>query len=302
LKLNLPASLLISIDWLVFLSVALVWLVLLLLFKNLKSTSRRRRSREIAERAVKASDPYRNAERVPIDARSVEGLPQVELEHLTDEFVRLGFVPVFDYRLRLADHSDLNSFARSMVNRELFCFAEIMATQKALETDGALLFGLDSYLEDGWRLGAINRRPFLIDYLQRLQKNPRLMIPDATPAELLQLHLDQRNNVARDLKIKVLTDLSLETRFRKNAEFMALRRETMLSRDILTELSEARRIQKEGKWEWLGNYPNEVARRMKGQRLRPLRELSPTYSVPQDDALEQMDKGNGNTESERSKE
>ncbi|HEX4545251.1 MAG TPA: hypothetical protein VH110_02740 [Candidatus Acidoferrum sp.] len=293
MKLNLIASLLVSVDWLVFLFVAVAWLVIFLLFRNLGSTSRRRRSREIAEKAVKAGDPCRNAERVPVDAVMVEGLPQAELERLTDEFLRLGFTQVLDYRLRLPGHAKLNSFGRALVNRKLFCFAEIMAAQKALETGGSLLCGLDSYLENGWRLGAINRKPSSMDYLQRLPRNLRLMVPDATPAELLQLHLDQRNNLTRDLKVEVLTDLSLDARFNKIAESMALRNEALLNRDIIAEFSDARSIEAEGKWEWLGDYPREVARRMRGKNLRPLMELSPTYSLPQDDALEQMNKAGG---------
>ena len=278
----------ISVDWLVFVSIAAVWLIVLFLFLKLGVKSRRKRSREIAEKAVRASDPYRNAERVPVDAGTVEGLRQEELQRLTDEFARLGFAQVLDYRLRLPGDATLSAFGRTLVNREIDCFAEVMATQKILEQGGPLLFGLDSYLENGWRAGALNRGPHKTDYLQRLPKNLRLMVPDATPAELLQLHLNQRNNLAKDLKLQVLTDLSLETRFRKTAEFMALRLEAMLCRDILAELPEAQRIQAEGKWEWLGDYPEEMARGLGGRTLRPLMELSPTYSVPQDDAWEQM--------------
>ena len=290
MELNLIASRSNSVDWIVFVLVVVAWLVIFLLFRNLRLASRRRLSREIAEKAVRAGDRYRNAERVLVDASAVAGLSLEELQRLTEEFVRLGFAPVFDYRLRLPDKTELVGFGRALVNREVLCFAEIIATQKVLEKGGFLLFGMDSYLENGWRSSAINRKPCSTDYLQRLAKNLRLMAPEATPAELLQLHLDQRSKLTRDLKIEVLADLSLETRFRKVAESMALRREAMLSRDILAESPEARRIQAEGKWEWLGEYPSEAARCTRGQELRPLMELSPTYRVPQDDALERMNK------------
>jgi hypothetical protein len=146
LKLNSSASLLFSLDWLIFLSVVFVWFILLLLFKNQKNQARRRKSREIAEEAVKAGDPFRTAERVEVDAANVPGLAQEELQRLTDEFVRLGFVRVLDYRMRLLGRSELIGFGRAMVNQKLSCFGEIVALQAALEQGGGLSFCFDTYL------------------------------------------------------------------------------------------------------------------------------------------------------------
>jgi hypothetical protein len=173
-----------------------------------------------------------------------------------------------------------------------------MAIQMSLETGSGLSFSFDTYFEDGWRVGAINHQPHAVDYLERLGKNLRIMLPDATPEELLQHHLDQRTSLASDLHLRVLTDLSLEIRFRKVAESMAMRREVLLNRDILRELPDAKKIESEGKWEWLGDYPQEAARRAKVKNLRPLMELSPTCSVPQRDALDKMDraKDSGSTD------
>lgn len=277
-----------SLDWLIFLSIVFVWLVFFFLFKNQKNQVRRRKSREIAEKAVAAGDAYRGAERVEVDAANVDGLSQEELQRLTDEFLSLGFVRVLDYRLRPAGRTDLIGFGRSLVNQRLCCFGEIMALQMSLETRGGLNFSFDSYLEDGWRAGAINRKPHFVDYLERLPKNLRIMLPDATPAKLLQRHLDQRTNLASDLNLKVLTDFSLEIRFRKVAESMAACRQALLNRDILAELTDARNVESEGKWEWSGDYPQDAARQARGKNLRPLMELSPTYSVPQSDALDKM--------------
>jgi hypothetical protein len=81
-----------SLDWLVFLLIAFVWFVLFILFKNEKNQVRRRKNREIAESAVRAGDPFREAERVEVAAANVPGLAQEELQRLTDEFVRNSVV------------------------------------------------------------------------------------------------------------------------------------------------------------------------------------------------------------------
>jgi hypothetical protein len=288
LELNPSASPFFSLDWLIFLSVGSVWLVLYFLFKSQKNELRRKKSREIAEKAVAAGEPYRNAERVEVEAASVPGLSQDELKRLTDEIVRLGFVRVLDYRLRPAGRTNLTGFGRTLVNRQSFCFAEVMATQRSLEGREPFLLGLDTYLEEGWRISSINRKPHKVDYLARLPKSLRIMLPEVTPEELFARHLELSNHVARDLGLQTLTDLSLEMRFQKIAEHFLERKETLLGCDILGELADARSVTAESGWEWLGDYPQEKARRMKGQRLLSIPGTFPVYKVPQQDAFERL--------------
>jgi len=164
-----------------------------------------------------------------------------------------------------------------------------MATQKSLEGKEPLLFGLDSYLEDGWRIGSVNRKPHKLDYFHRLPRSLTLMLPDATPGRLFQRHLELRKNVAGDLGLQLLTDLSLEARFEKIAESQPLRREALLRSDILAELADARGVEEENSWEWLGDYPQEKVRRIKGKKLLSVPEAFPVYAVPQKDALEMVD-------------
>jgi len=117
------ASLFFKLDWVISLSIAFVWVVLFFLFKVQKNQVRRKKSREIAERATAAGGPYRAAERIEVDARIVDGLSQQELQQLTDAFEWLGFVRVLDYRLRLPGRTDLIGFGRALVNRESFVSA-----------------------------------------------------------------------------------------------------------------------------------------------------------------------------------
>jgi hypothetical protein len=100
--------------------------------------------------------------------------------------------------------------------------------------------------------------------------------------------LELRENVVRDLELKIITDPSAENFFTRSDNTRRLRRETLLNRDIIKDLSEAKRVQEQGHWEWLGEYPQEAAKRAKGKKLRNIPMSFPVYSVPQPDALEEM--------------
>ena len=275
-------------NWLIFVSALLVVVALHFLGKNYKNTLRRQKSREIAEKAAKAGDRFRNHERVAVDPSAVEGLDQEELKQLTEEFERLGFVRALDYRLKLADQPGLQSFGRAMVQPASFCSGEIMATQKQLDAKEPLIFGLTSHLEKDWRIGSINRSASKVDYFQRLPKSIRLMRRGATPEQLLRRHIELRGQVSTDLGLQVLTDLSLETKFRLTQELLAERRETLLKCDILAEMADARSVAEQEEWEWLGDYPLEKVRRLSGERLRVIPDKFPTYEIPQSDALERL--------------
>src|SRR5260221_973110 len=242
-------------DWLLFVSALLVVVVLHFLGKNHRNTLRRQKSREIAEKAARAGDPFRNCEPVAVDPRTVEGLDQEELKRLTGEFERLGFVQALDYRVKLADQSTLRSFGRAMIHPTLFCSGDIMVTQKQLDAKNPLLFGVTSHLETCWRIDSINRQASKVDYFQRLPKGVRLMRQGITPEQLLRRHMEIRALLSADLTLEVLTDLSLETKFVRSQELLAERREALLRCDILAEMADATRVAGQLDWEWLGDYP-----------------------------------------------
>jgi len=276
------------VDWIIFLGVLLFIVAGHYLSKNHKKALRRRKSQEIAERAAKAGDPFRNPGRVAVDPNTVEGLDVEKLSRITEEFERLGFVRALDYRLKLADRSTLQSFGRAMVHPTLFCSGEIMATRKQLEAKGSLLFGLTSHLGKGWRIGSINRPASKVDYFQRLPKSIRLMRRGATPERLLRRHIEVRDSVTADLGLQVLTDLSLETRFKRSQELLAERREALLKCDILAEMADAKNVAEQDEWEWLGDYPQDGVRGLEGKKLLVVPEAFPAYEVPQKDAMEQL--------------
>jgi hypothetical protein len=249
-------------------------------------TVRQRLSRELAEKIMaKVPDQF---EHIPVDSGSVTGLRQDELNRYTEALENLGFRKLQDFRILGTGETIPHSFGRTMVNDRLCCFAEVMATQKILETSGPLLFGFSSFLEDGWTIGSGLGVTLKASYLRRLPKYLVQCEPGSSTEELLRRHLALRQGVTNDLEIPILEDISLEGYRQRIRERMKVAREAFLGRDILADWEEATRIAQEGKWEWLGAYPEEAAKRTKSVSLRPLRELSPTYEVPQRDVIENL--------------
>jgi hypothetical protein len=277
-----------STDWLIFLSVSGVWIAFFYLFRRRDLASRRLRSRELAEKiGGKSREPY---EYIPVDADSVPGLRLQELQQSTEKLERLGFRRLSDHRLLGKGESTSHSFGRSLVNEELYCYVDLIATQKTLDTERNLIFGFSSFLEDGWSVGSSSGGSMAGHYVRRHPKSLVLYIRGCPLEELLDGHLELRNRVMKELDISAVQDTSPQGYRERVRQRMKERRQAFLKRDILGEWPEAKRIEQAGYWEWLGDYPQEAARRAKGKNLRPLMELSPTYRLPQSDALEKMGK------------
>lgn len=257
-----------SANLIIFLAVFLV-VVTVLLLSNYQRGLWRKKGREIAGKMIAASEPFTQAEKVEVDATTVSGLRQDELEQLTDQFARLGFVRVWDRALRLPGQETKNSFARHMVNSELKSFAEIIATQKTLDEKGPLVLGLSSFLEDDWSISATSRRAGKGDYLRRVARDLIQFLPGATPAELLRSHVELCGRVTRELGIQILDDLSTEFFNLKVKQRLEEQRLVLLGGDILAALPMANQITSQGTWVWLGDYPEQAAMRVGRTKIAP---------------------------------
>ncbi len=63
----------------------------------------------------------------------------------------------------------------------------------------------------------------------------------------------------KELGISAVQDTSLQGYRERVRQRMKERRQAFLERDILGEGPEAKRIEQEGYWEWLGDYPGSRA-------------------------------------------
>jgi hypothetical protein len=247
---------------------------------------RKRLSRELAEKvAAKVPETY---DYIPTDAGAVRGLRQDELKKYTDSLEQLGFHQLADSALLGGGEAAPHAFGRCFVNEEIRCFAELIATQKTLDVSGPLIFGFSSSMENGWSVGSSSSDLLKVRYLRRLPRSLIQCEPQLSVEELLRYHVGLRDRVVTDLGVRVLEDTSLEGYRQRIQVRLREAREVFLKRDVLAEWDEATRIAQEGHWEWLGDYPEEAAQRKTGTNLRPLMELSPTYSVPQSNAVERI--------------
>jgi hypothetical protein len=270
----------------IFLIGAVIWIALSYFLNGNGIVLRKRKSRKLAEKALEeVPETYAY---IPADAGSVAGLRQDELQTYTESLERLGFRKLADSTLLGSGEATPHAFGRCLVNEEMRCFAELIATQKTLNVSGPLIFGFNTDMGNGWSVGSTSSNLLKFRYLRRLPRSLIQCEPQATLEELLRYHVGLRDRVTTDLGVRVLEDTSLEGYRQRIQQRLMERRETFLRRDILAEWDEATRIAQEGRWEWLGDYPEEAARRAKGTTLRPLTELSPTYSVPQSDAVERI--------------
>jgi hypothetical protein len=285
---------------LIILTVAAIWIALSYLLDRNSIVARRRLSRELAEKAMtKVPETYAY---IPTDPGSVAGLRQDELQRHTQSLERLGFHKLADSALLGSGETTPRAFGRCFVNEEIRCFAELMAPQKTLNVSGPLIFGFGSFMENGWSVGSTTSNLLKGSYLLR---HPRSLVqcePQHSVEELLRCHVGLRNRLTTDLGVRVLEDTSLEGYRQRIQQRLMEKREIFLRRDILAERRKANQIAQEGRWEWLGDYPEEAARGVKGTNLRSLTELSPTYSVPQSDAVERIRTSEDNGSSEKSDE
>jgi hypothetical protein len=276
-----------DLEWIVAALFALLWIGIFILFGTRQRRYRKQRNREIAEKIV--ASLHTSIKRVPAVADQVRGLRHDELQQITAEFERLGFVQAGDYRFFFDTEEEERGFFRVFFHKVNHCFADVGVTRRTLDDGkGPLLFGISSSLDGGWGIGTGNGKPRTITYLWRLPKLVQTKQPGASPGKLLERHLELRDYLVNGLGLQVLTDSSVENWFARGDNTWGLRKEALLDRDIVADLREAQRVEKQGHWEWLGDYPQEAARRGTGKKLRIIPEAFPVYEVPQKDAVEQM--------------
>jgi len=97
-------------EWIIASLILGLWVGIFILFGRQQRRFSKQRNREIAEKLV-ASTPSA-LQRVPTEASGVAGLRLDELQQLTTEFERLGFVRVGDYRITFANDELTRGFFR----------------------------------------------------------------------------------------------------------------------------------------------------------------------------------------------
>jgi hypothetical protein len=287
----------ISADWIIFSLVLSIWIAIFVLFGRGQRSRRRQQNRELANKII--AGMASSVQRTPAEARSFPGIRHHELLQRSSEFERLGFTQSGDFTFSFNGEAEIRGFFRLFYHPFEHCFAEVGLTRKSLKDENeAFLLGVTSSLEPGWAIGTATARPSITGYLWRLPKVLEIKRPGASPEELFNRHLQLRRRVIQDLRLGVTEDSSVQNRFTRGDNTMRLRKEALLNRDIIGDFREAKRIQEQGPWEWLGDYPQVAARRAKGKKLRNIPDTFSVYTAPQKDALEALNNSTDSSEGE----
>lgn len=178
---------------------------------------------------------------------------QDELNRYTLELERLGFVRLNDYTVQSSQ-----SMARLFAHPEKFCFAEVGQVSNL-----PMFCSISCALEKHWVLVvtniSANRIMNAISYA--FQRQPRLTIKkidNGTINLIFDSLLDWREQVANDLGLKLIQDVSAETFFKRDRNVRINQRRSLLRKSIIWALLEMLWFYFNPKSEWLGDYSKKA--------------------------------------------
>jgi hypothetical protein len=182
----------------------------------------------------------------------------------TSTLESLGFVQLMDWKAEPG-----NGFVRCFAHPQQYCFAEI--GQLFNETGEAIAqhSTIFSLLEQDWVIGEINREVCSgdgISYIWRHPKEIRTYSPNLNLDELLETHLRLRQKILVDLGISLLTDVSWSAFCNLEKQSTLRRKQTLKRKNLLLAMLEATLFERNPKSQWLGDYPQEAAKKCANRR------------------------------------
>lgn len=194
----------------------------------------------------------------PVDLESLATVDVKWIDQQTRDLEQLGFIQLRDYSV-----PSNPGVARSFAHPQDHCFVEI---GQLVAATGELSYhtAIFSDLEQDWSLSNVNRPVRQIDSLTHIWRHPRWVkqfTPCLSLSELLQTHLQFRQQMMSDLAIRVATDPSwdaYEVIMRRGIENLQRR---LRAKPLLIGMVEATLFELKLPPEWLGEYASYAAQR-----------------------------------------
>gem|GEM_PF-1423804 len=202
-----------------------------------------------------------NFQFLPATPDQFPALDAESLRRYTEAFESLGFVRLRDYTMADDSMTFATSFGRLFANRERGCFAEVGQVFPKGKKPMPMGCMIGSLMEDGWSLATTDRQPQALSYMMRRPRALWTSHPRSRPTELMHLHLERRRQIAYELGVKVIEDVSAENFFAHERREAADRQQALKRRNLAVGLSEAAAFKLKPKHEWMGEYPNVAARK-----------------------------------------
>lgn len=203
----------------------------------------------IAKLVIVSSIP----DKVVYEPVQLETIPQINLpalDHYTDSLKLLGFRPLLDYQLVESS----TGAARVFSHPELHCFVEVS------QFVGRLPMGcvFASALDRGWTLSTTDRQLSSLGAVwYAFLRRPRGLLvcrPEFSAEQLLQSHLELRQQMLADLNVQVLPDTTAQAFFEQTQKGRTQSKQTLWRRSVLVGMFEMLLFTLKPKTEWLGEY------------------------------------------------
>jgi hypothetical protein len=198
---------------------------------------------------------------VEFRATSPAEFPHLD-EHRLSEYTRaleaLGFRHLTDYTLVKDRDNGLEAYARLFVHDSWRCYAEVNEIYRARGTASPMRCNLMSFLEGGWSVSNTDRRARRGNYLIRRPRALWKSLPDRAPHQLLEAHLELRDQLAGDLGLAVVGDGSAVDYFRRVAQANDERCERVRRCPAWRFVLDSWAFELSPKLEWLGEYAANI--------------------------------------------
>ncbi|MEE3717609.1 hypothetical protein V2H45_12665 [Tumidithrix elongata RA019] len=179
-----------------------------------------------------------------------------EWNHYAEMLGTMGFEQIIDFRIE-----STVGIARLFSDSKNHVFAEVFKVFSPNNEPIPIACSFHSSFSDGWTLSSTTLKPNGLSYMWCSPVSLSTYHSEIEIPNLLQTHLLRRQQIADDLGLSILTDISWEAYCTKmNASCLA-RRETLKRKNIVFALIEATLFELNPKYEWLGDYPKLAAKR-----------------------------------------
>ena len=184
-----------------------------------------------------------------------------EILHFTNELKAAGFVFAADYQVVTEPRSRAMGFVRVFIHPVYKCYAEVTQIVNVLNRPRPIACTIISDFGEGWSFATSNREFDGIAYALRTPQSFWSSTPQAHPLQLLEMHLEQRESIAKANGRSVEKELSAEI-FQANANALSqLRKANFKRRNILLFIHEADFCTASQKRNWVGkakSQPNKT--------------------------------------------
>jgi hypothetical protein len=193
----------------------------------------------------------KNIKFLPTTPESFYGLKTDLLDDYTQQLTSIGFINSSDYQI--ADFTP-SIFLRVFFNPEQKCLAVISQPSSSL-----MRCTIRSSFTNGWDLANLNYRTDTFKSCSSqvwLRHQRRLWVsqPDAKLAKVLASHLERRQQLVRDLDLKIIEDLTLDSYFEYERMALKFYSRNLKRKWMIVGLIQAFWLFLHPKTEWMGEY------------------------------------------------